>query len=136
MRYSYNTKTARKVARIAFKWCVSYFGHPLKTKTCKLKTDSVSLCDHKGIYFHRQITVNLKMCTSYADVVKTVIHEYTHYLQFPIKSEMKHYHKLVEKFGYFYCPHEVEARDNEKIYYQPCWSHVKKNCKDLQNLLV
>jgi len=136
MRYSYNIKTARKVARQTFKWCVAYFGHPLKTKTCKLRTNGVSMCDHKGMYINREITINLKMCTSYSDVVKTVIHEYTHYLQFPRKCKLKHYHKLVETFGYFYSPHEREARNNEKIYYPSCWSHIKKTCKDLQNPLL
>lgn len=42
----------------------------------------------------------------------TFIHEYTHYLQ-PITTK---YYKLLDEYGYDEHPHEIEARDNERIH--------------------
>ena len=55
------------------------------------------------------------------ELIKTTIHEYTHYLQ-PIRSK---YHDYNEWFSYDDNPLEVQARLNEKLY-RNCWKSIKK----------
>jgi len=68
------------------------------------------------------IIINLKCNTYVRCLIKTIIHEYTHYLQ-PIKTK---YQKLAKMHGYYDNPLEVEARYNENTKYRDCFKHLKK----------
>jgi len=54
--------------------------------------------------------------------VRVFIHEWTHSLQKGIK---KNYIKLEEKYGYWYNPYEVEARQSEKEFKSVIWKLTK-----------
>ena len=68
------------------------------------------------------ISINLERNVYVRCLIKTIIHEYTHYLQ-PIKSK---YWKLSKKHGYYHNPFEVEARFNENNKYRDCFKALKK----------
>jgi hypothetical protein len=72
------------------------------------------------------ISINLERNVYVRCLIKTVIHEYTHYLQ-PIRTK---YHKLAKKHGYYDNPLEVEARYNEETRYKDCFKHLKKIIND------
>ena len=68
-----------------------------------------------------KMTIFYDNCDNVKDIVTTVIHEYTHYLQ-PVRS---YYGVLAKLYDYDYHPMEVEARRNEKFYYKKAWRYVK-----------
>ena len=68
------------------------------------------------------ISINFERNVYVRCLIKTIIHEYTHYLQ-PIKSK---YWKLAKKHGYHGNPLEVEARFNENTKYNDCFKTLKK----------
>lgn len=53
------------------------------------------------------------------DIIKVVIHEYTHYLQ-----NLRWYVNVLMKVGYYKHPQEIEARNNECLY-GICWKEIK-----------
>jgi len=68
------------------------------------------------------IEINLPCNTYVRCLIKTIIHEYTHYLQ-PIRTK---YQKLAKKYGYYDNPLEVEARYSENNRYKDCFKDIKK----------
>lgn len=68
------------------------------------------------------ININLECNVYVRCLIKTIIHEYTHYLQ-PVKTK---YWKLAKKHGYYHNPLEVEARFNENTKYKDCFNDLKK----------
>lgn len=68
------------------------------------------------------ISINLECNVYVRCLIKTIIHEYTHYLQ-PVKEK---YWKLAKKHGYYDNPLEVEARFNENSKYKDCFKDLKK----------
>ena len=108
----------------------SYLEQKFGTKKRKNKL-SVSLVSsetpekYMGEYFPR--TVRIVIYTKYnkylREIIKTIIHEYTHYLQ-PI---LKSYQSIYKRVGYDAHPFEIEARFNEFAYYKDCWKKVKKD---------
>lgn len=52
-------------------------------------------------------------------IVKTVLHEYNHYLQ-----NLRWYNNVLQKVGYNKHPQEIEARVMEEMY-SICWKHIK-----------
>lgn len=61
---------------------------------------------------HNELVVYWKNIKSHEDLVKTLIHEYQHYLQSP--SWMTRYYKM--GYGYGNHPYEVIAYEREKDY--------------------
>ena len=121
----YNVKKASKIAKLAYQWCENRFGHPLKTEMCEFKVSQDKRVKHMmGEYMDRVMKVYVFNCSTYADIIKTVIHEYTHYLQMPKLTDNSKYYKLDEKYGYHDNPYEIEARDAEEKYYKACRGFV------------
>jgi len=52
-------------------------------------------------------------------IVRSVLHEYTHYLQ-----NLRWYNNTLKKVGYDNHPQEVEARMMENLY-SKCWNNIK-----------
>ena len=72
-------------------------------------------------YLNR-ITIYRPMVKNIDSYVKVFIHEWTHSLQKGIK---RNYTKLERKYGYWYNPYEVEARESEKEYKSVIWKLTK-----------
>jgi hypothetical protein len=115
-----------KVAELAFKWCQLKWGSPLKTKDC----DLVISYDRRykryyGSYVNRVIKVFPLNCKTKKDIIKTIIHEYCHFLQMPSLPDNRIYCKLDEEWGYDLNPFEVQAREFENKYYKKCKKFIK-----------
>ena len=122
---SYNIRRARKIANLAYMWCERYFGHPLKTALVDFKvSEDGRVFNLLGYYLDREIVIYIKNVNNYADVIRTVIHEYTHYLQMPKMTDNSKYCKMDEIYGYDNNPFELEAVKNESKYYKKCSNYV------------
>jgi hypothetical protein len=118
-------KSIRGIVKNTTKYCINTFGINNRKRT----EFTISICKQKGgeksygsyCPYQNKITIHYNNCNKLKDIIQTVIHEYTHYLQ-PVKSS---YNKLLQKYGYDDHPMEIEARDMEKNYYQDCWNKIK-----------
>lgn len=119
-----------KYAKLAFEWCIINLGK------CKRKKKELILKFSKksgyynndkknpiiGCYcnYRNLIILYEPSCYTLKDIVATVIHEYTHYLQ---SSYL--YEKYEKKYSYKKNPHEIEANKNEKKYTKVCMKYIK-----------
>ncbi len=118
------TPQIRRVVCETILWCETNIGKKRKrTKlTFKVLTQkSGEQCF--GMYDPtiNSIIIHRNMCESVRDVVKVVIHEYTHFLQ-----DLRGYSKVLREVGYRNHPQEIEARGNEKMF-SNCWTDIKNN---------
>jgi Zn-dependent peptidase ImmA (M78 family) len=113
----------------AVKWCRNNLGIN-KRKKNKLKISvrvnfkKTDERDFNGSYYsneNRIIIYDLN-CNSLEDVVSTVIHEYTHYLQ-----SVKKYWEYFKTHYYSTHPYERQARRNEEKYTELCLKSIKKS---------
>ncbi len=113
----------------AMKWCRNNLGVN-KRKKNKLKVSvrvnfkKTDERDFNGSYYsneNRIIIYDLN-CNSLEDVVSTVIHEYTHYLQ-----SVKKYWEYFKTHYYSTHPYERQARRNEEKYTEVCLKSIKKS---------
>lgn len=110
------------------KWCKKFLGPNLrKKKPIKLsilkrtrRDDDKTDC---GSYHsaENRIIIYYLNCPSIKEVVGTVIHEYTHYLQ-----SNKKYFEFMEHYHYYAHPYEIQARKNEEKYTNKCIRYIKK----------
>lgn len=112
--------------KLALKWCKENLGINHR-KRKKLILDATSKDKKRGniIFYGRycpnenKITVYLPNCNNVNDLVGTVIHEYTHYLQSSSR------YRLYEKIYYYsQNPYERQARRNEEKYTDLCADYV------------
>lgn len=75
-------------------------------------------CEYRNL-----IVIYGPSCETLEDVVSTVIHEYTHYLQ-----SMYQYRKYQEIYYYSSNPLEKEAKRNEEIHTKKCMDFIKSVC--------
>jgi len=113
----------------AVKWCKNNLGIN-KRKKNKLKISvrvNFKKTDEKnfnGSYYSNEnrIVIYDLNCVSLEDVVSTVIHEYTHYLQ-----SVKKYWEYFKTHYYSTHPYERQARRNEEKYTELCLKSIKKS---------
>ena len=74
--------------------------------------------------FRNMIIIHEPNCKTIYDVVSTVIHEYTHYLQ-----SMYQYRKYEEIYYYSENPLEKEAKKNETLFTVKCIDEIKSYLK-------
>ena len=88
----------------------------LKYRVINCKVPNYGNYDYKNntITIHRNYTTDVKM------VIRTVLHEYAHFLQ-----NLRNYHVLLKKVGYDNHPLEREANEMETLY-PKCWKQIKK----------
>jgi len=119
-------KTQVEIAKNAFIWCINEFGSPIKSlPKLTVKTDK-RIRKKYGQYINKEITIYLSTCKTKSKIVRTIIHEYTHFLQMPKAKDIKVYYKLLETFEYDKHPFELQARMYEKEYYNKCISDLEK----------
>jgi hypothetical protein len=121
----YTKQELREVVEQTFQWCVNKFGSPLKSgEVPKLRvrfTGSKNLC---GFYRKRELFVFPNNVTSLYELIATVVHEYTHFLQMPKLNDMSKYYRLYKVDGY-YNEFEIEAFNTEKKYTKKVMKHLK-----------
>lgn len=121
-------KLKKRYALLTIKWCRENLGINERKRT-KLKFEfafrrrSIKNFPVYGNYcfYRNKITLHEPTCKNIKDVVSTIIHEYTHYLQ--SRTKYKEYDKY-----YYYSNHpcEREARKNEEKYTNLCIKEIKK----------
>ena len=124
--YFYGNK--KKYVMLTLKWCKKNFGVNDRKRT-KLEIEvtdrnrSIKKAMVYGNYcfYRNKITIHENACKTAYDLVSTVIHEYTHYLQ------SRNRYKIYEQ-SYYYStnPYEREARRNEEKYTKLCLKEIKK----------
>lgn len=128
MRRKLDFETKKLYCTLALKWCKKFFGQN-ELKRTKLSLEfTTRKRSHKNrsvlgnyCFYRNKITIHEQACKNIYDVVSTVIHEYTHYLQ------SRNLYKLYQE-NYYYStnPCEKEARRNEDKYTKLCMSEIKK----------
>ena len=112
----------------AVKWCRDNLGINKRRKN-KLKVSvrvnfkKTDERDFNGSYYSQEnrIIIYDLNCHTLEDVVSTVIHEYTHYLQ-----SVKKYWEYFKTHYYSTHPYERQARRNEEKYTELCLKSIKK----------
>lgn len=115
-------------AQQALKWCKKYLGLCdrkrrkiiFKVSERKRKMGSFNICGNY-CFWRNTITIYLPNNTTIHDIVATMIHEYTHYLQ--SRTKYRNYEKT---HYYSQNPLEKEARRNEDKYTKTCIRYIKK----------
>ena len=112
----------REIALLAIEYCKKKLGKRPYKVNLKVLTQRRGI-EAYGEYnpYTKTIVVYHNNCKTVKDVVRVVLHEYTHYMQ---KRVTVVYNKLLKEYGYVKHPMEIEARGNEKLY-PACWRTVK-----------
>jgi uncharacterized protein YjaZ len=114
-------------ANETMKWCKKMFG-PNERKRTKLifefsnrpRTMKKHIVYGNYCFWRNKITLYLPNCDTIHDIVSTIIHEYTHYLQSRTK-----YLNYQDNYYYSANPYEREAKRNEEKYTKMCISYIK-----------
>ena len=128
-----NTLTDKQLTnllRISLQYCTYTFGINKRKKTkLQLEVFDRMFGDKKcaGCYdpIKNTITLFLQPIKTVGELLRTFVHEYTHYLQ-PCRSK---YMKLYEIHGYNNHPFEIEAYQMEKTHGIKLLNVVKKHIK-------
>jgi hypothetical protein len=117
----------RKVIKTALEYCVETFGlskynGPIPNiiiKRTRVKDDK--RCRGQYDSTNNTIIVIPVAHSSFIDVINTIIHEYTHYLQ-----DLGIYSILYRSFGYWDHPQEIEADKIATEYQWRCKNYIKE----------
>lgn len=128
MRKNLDFETKKRYATHALKWCKAFFGENERKRT-KLSFEftsrirTVKQCEVFGNYcfYRNKMTIHSETCLTLSDIVSTVIHEYTHYLQ--SRNMYKYYQ---DRYYYSANPYEREAKRNEEKYTSLCLKQIRK----------
>jgi hypothetical protein len=111
----------------ALNWCKMNMGiNPRKRKKLLLDISNEKMVKNNNVYYgdyrfqNNLITIYIKNCKTFHDIISTTIHEYTHYLQ-----SGKKYVEYSKKYYYSQNPCERQAKRNEKRYTKICFSEIK-----------
>lgn len=115
-----------KIVNIAIEWCMSNFGVRKWCPNLMVEIVKEAMILDSGWYspdrHNPEITVNLAGNPTLIDLIDTVIHEYTHYLQ---PNFEKIYQNFSETYEYKNNPLEIEAFENAKRYKNECFKYIK-----------
>ena len=118
----------KKYTNLAIRWCKENFGvnERKRTKlqlelTYRKRTIKRSMVFGNYCFYRNKITIHLGECKTMLDLISTIIHEYTHYLQ--SRNQYKSYERT---HCYYTNPCEREARKNEEKYTKLCIREIKK----------
>jgi len=121
----------RRIAKEILELCPDYMGYPHMSKAVFIQPRlSVSYTDDKycGEFDNENLIIRIfpRRIKSKLDLIRTIIHEYTHYVQLYDSPRMdRKYVKANEKLGYQNNPFEIEARENEVKYMRLVYARVK-----------
>lgn len=117
----------KSYAKYALRWCEDNLGiNPRKRKRLSLVVSIRKRMQGKFVYYgnychnRNQITIYINNCSTLKELISTIIHEYTHYLQ-----PMGRYKEYEKYYYYSTHPFERQAKRNEVKYTQPCLSSIR-----------
>ena len=117
------TPLIRKIVKETLNWCEENLGKKRHVKfsyhvltldeSLPLRACGMYDYEKKKLFVFRNYNKTVK------DIIRVVIHEYTHYLQ-----NLRWYGNVLQKVGYYKHPQEIEAR-NMECFYSVCWKEIK-----------
>ncbi len=121
-------ESKKRYALLTLKWCEKYFGLCQRKKRKLIfkfseRKRKIGNCNVFGNYcfYRNEIVIYLPNNQTIYDVVSTVIHEYTHYLQ------VRRKYREFEKTRYYsQNPMERQAKRNEDRFTNICLKEIKK----------
>ncbi len=123
-----DAKTKKWYATQTLKWCRDYFGVNERKRTKLVfefserpRTIKKAIVFGNYCFWRNKITLYLPHCNTVDEIISTIIHEYTHYLQ--SRPKYQHYQK-----HYYYStnPYEREAKRNEEKYTKMCLMFIRQ----------
>ena len=116
-----STSQIRRVVEQTIMWCQENIGTKSYGVDFSVRTQRNKTSPNYGCYDNarRTITIFKNHTPNVKMIVRTVLHEYTHYLQ-----NLRWYHNVLSKVGYDKHPQELEACGMEKLY-SNCWKDIK-----------
>jgi hypothetical protein len=124
---SVDIETKRKLANYTLRWCKKNMGINKRKAAPKISV-RMKVKDEDGewygiyIWEENKIVISLEMNKTMKDIVSTVIHEYTHYLQ-----SMKKYYEYFNTYYYSTHPYEKQAIKNSKVLTDKCLYNFRKS---------
>lgn len=116
-----STPLIRKIVKETLNWCEENLGkknHVKFSYHVLTLNGPLAAC---GMYDPetKKLIVFRNYNNTIKDIIRVVIHEYTHYLQ-----NLRWYANTLMKVGYYKHPLEIEAR-NMECFYSVCWKEIK-----------
>ena len=116
-----------KLVNLALEWCSNRFGFRKYTPNIYFSITKERLDENASGWYEPsrhepEITININKNINVQDLINTIIHEYTHYLQPKLQ---KSYNPSDPGFDYKTNPFEVEAREVAKKYTRKCYIQIK-----------
>lgn len=123
-----DTNLKKQYATLTLKWCRENFGVNDR-KRSKLRfgfTKRIRKIKKAEVYgnydfYRNKMTIYENTCKTIYDIVSTIIHEYTHYLQ-----SRPQYQKYQKEYYYSTNPYEREAKRNEDKYTKICIRYIRQ----------
>ena len=111
----------RRIVCETIKWCETNLGTKSLPVNYCVRTLGDKYTPAYGMYdYHKKtILVFRNYAPTVKMVIRSVLHEYTHYLQ-----NLRWYDNKLRKVGYMKHPQEIEARVVETMY-SICWNDIK-----------
>lgn len=127
---SYITVSKSKFVNEVVKWCINNMQYPSghkfypQVKICYYKTKRNRFGDYNSNIRLIRIFIN-NHCTV-EEIINTIIHEYTHYLDMPAHQNQKEYNRYLKQIGYFDNPYEINARVTADRYTPLCFEDMQR----------
>ena len=127
--YNINGTKARFVNEV-LKWCMNNMDYPTghkyypQVKICYYKTKRNRFGDYTSN--DRLIRIFINNHYSVEELINTVIHEYTHYLDMPFQKDQNEYNRYLKQIGYYDNPFEINARETADKYTLICLKDMKR----------
>lgn len=121
--HTLTTAQIRGVVNEVLIWCGENVGTKRKRLPLTFKVTSVPFARERAFGQYdpttNVITISRSECKDVKTIIRTVLHEYCHFLQ-----DLRGYSKLLREVGYNKHPQEMEARVMETMY-SICFKDIK-----------
>lgn len=110
-----------RICNITFKWCKKHMGVNNRKHYELITCVAIGDIDECGEYDpeDNRITIYWNSMMNAEEIVRTCIHEWTHYLQ----PMLTHYNKI--KLPYSHHPMERQAVRSENKLFRQCWASIQ-----------
>lgn len=122
--------TKSKFVNEVLRWCMKNMDYPTghkyypQVKICYYKTKRNRFGDYASNT--RLIRIFINNHSSVEELIDTIIHEYTHYLDMPFQKDQKEYNRYLKQKGYYDNPFEINARETANKYTSICFKEMKR----------
>lgn len=114
---------------MTYKWCGKHIGYGRKRYIPELFIERWNSTDYArgecGYYSDNEIHIAYDKVGTVESLIRTVIHEWTHYVQ-PAR-----FLRYKEGVPYHAQPCEIQAFEQEELLYRACWTSIRTKIKSL-----